>query len=230
MTKKHIIGFIRSALLTASLISITTVSATTNEMAERLKPCAGCHDNTDADISDQDYAPSISGKPAEYLYQQLLNYREGRRINTVMNNMLAYLSTDYLYEIAVYYAQLEVSRRLSDGHKLSDKKAEQARRLVLRNDGEHPGCTECHGGDLRGNGVAIPGLRNLSAAYITAQLSSWQNDTRHAREPDCMRDVARSLSGSDVATVALWIEAADDSMLPALPASQPLPIECGAVK
>lgn len=232
MTTKDTLRILRNALLTVWLINANTASANTDEMAERLRPCSGCHDPVDALASGQDYAPSLTGKPVEYLYQQLLNYREGRRVNTVMNQMLAYLSREYLHEIATYYAQQEASRPVDehDSKSQSLERTERARLLVQRTDGEQPGCMACHGGDLRGNGIAIPSLRGLSAAYITAQLSAWQADSRHAREPDCMRDVAKSLNGSDITAVALWIEGVSESMLATTPPLDPLPVTCGAVQ
>lgn len=232
MTTKHTLKILRNALLTVWLINANTANANTDEMAERLRACSGCHDPIDAVASSQDYAPSITGKPVEYLYQQLLNYREGRRVNTVMNQMLAYLSREYLHEIATYYAQQEASRPVHehDSKRQSPERTERARVLVQLNDAEQPACIACHGGDLRGNGIAIPSLRELSATYITAQLSAWQADSRHARQPDCMRDVAKSLSGSDITAVAHWIEAASESMLAPTPPQDPLPVTCGAVQ
>ena len=201
-------------------------------MAERLRPCASCHEQSDEAAAQENYAPSIKGKPAEYLYQQLLHYREGRRVNKVMNHLLAYLSEEYLREIASYYSQFEAIQYVIPKKRLTQNPdlAEKAMRIVQENTSEHVACVACHGGDLRGDGIAIPSLRGLSATYISAQLSSWQNNARQARSPDCMAKVAKSLSSADIAAVADWIEVVNDSMLVPGPPLQPLPEPCGTVE
>lgn len=232
MTTKHPAKIILFVLFTICLSYLDIAIANTDDMVERLRPCAGCHERQDKVTSEENYAPSIKGKPVEYLYQQLLHYRDGRRVNTVMNKMLAYLSRDYLHDIATYYAQFEVDQYTNPGkrHIQTPENAEKARLLVQLTNGNQFACVACHGGDLRGDGVYIPSLRGLSATYINAQLSSWQNETRHARHPDCMAKVAKSLSGADVAAVAIWIETASESMLAPTPPLQPLPEPCGTVK
>lgn len=94
---------------------------------------------------------------------------------------------------------------------------------------ERPACVACHGADLRGDAFAIPGLRELSPAYISAQLGAWQSDTRHARQPDCMADVAKALSGADIDAVAHWIAHAVSLPTPRV-AIRKLPAPCGAVQ
>ena len=232
MTNLHRDNIICSLLLLMSLITANSASANADEISERVQPCAACHERGNEAALDEEYAPSITGKPVEYLYQQLLNYQEGRRLNRVMNQMLAYLSSEYLHEIASYYAKQEtIYKPTQSGIKpQSTEQTERARLLVQSTDGKQLGCIVCHGGDLRGNGVAIPSLRGLSANYISAQLGAWQTDSRHARQPDCMRDVANSLSGSDIAAVALWIANTNDSMLEPIPPLVPLPVPCGAVQ
>lgn len=228
---KRILG----AMLMACLAIGGTANANDDSMTERLRACAGCHEQAQS-VEPQalagaaNYAPSIKGKPVEYLYQQLLNYREGRRLNKVMNQMLANLSTDYLHEIASHYARQAVETQPLESSSQSAERAEYARQLVQQDNPEQPACAACHGADLRGNNTAIPSLRGLSAAYITAQLGAWQTDTRHARQPDCMRDVAKSLSGDDIDAVAHWIAAASDTQLPPGEPPDTLPLPCGAVQ
>ena len=207
-----------------------SVTASDEDMNLRLRACAGCHEQSNTANFDKNYAPSINGKPVEYLYQQLLNFQEGRRLNTVMNQMLAYLSPEYLHEIASYYAQQDPSSSAPEIKQQSDDQAARGRFLVQQGETGQPACATCHGGDLRGNDIAIPGLRGLSASYITAQLGAWQTSTRHARTPDCMAEVAKSLSGADIDAVAHWIATASDALLTAEAPLDPLPIECGAVQ
>jgi cytochrome c553 len=46
------------------------------------------------------YYPRLAGKPAGYLYHQLLNFRDGRRHYGLMTRMVDPLGNAYLMEIA----------------------------------------------------------------------------------------------------------------------------------
>ncbi len=205
-----------------------------DDMRDRLQACAGCHALADqAQAQGEVYSPSIDGKPVEYLYQQLLNFRDGRRDNPLMTQMLAYLSDDYLHDMAAYYAQKPLAHAadvsISSGNSTTD--SERGRNLVEQADGNRPACTACHGEDLNGDGVAIPGLRGLGAVYITAQLGAWQAGTRQARKPDCMSEVANALDGAGIAAIAQWVASAPAVAANTASTQAPeLPIPCGAVQ
>ena len=47
-------------------------------MQARVMGCATCH-GSQGQGTDNDYFPRLSGKPAGYLYNQLLAFRDGRR-------------------------------------------------------------------------------------------------------------------------------------------------------
>ncbi len=56
--------------------------------------------------TDNDYFPRLAGKPADYLFNQLQNFREGRRRYPPMNYLVTYLSDDYLHQIATYFSNM----------------------------------------------------------------------------------------------------------------------------
>ena len=58
-----------------------------DSMAQRVQACTGCHGPQGRAASDG-YYPRIAGKPAGYLYQQLLSFRDGRRQYALMANLL----------------------------------------------------------------------------------------------------------------------------------------------
>ena len=218
------------------LLMLLTCSASAAEpasaMAERLQPCAACH-GKEGHSAQQDYAPSIAGKPAEYLYQQLLNFRDGRRLNASMARMLAYLSEDYLREMAAYYAAQPANYA---EHKLTPAAVNSGARgqqLFLQGDDKQTllACATCHGEDGLGDGHAIPSLKGLPAKYMAAQLGAWQAKTRQARSPDCMATVAKRLTGDDIEAVTLWLASAPlEAAQSPRPTPRPLPLECGAVQ
>src|SRR3954464_7420997 len=75
-------------------------------LEQRVVACAACHGKQGEGLKANEYYPRIAGKPAGYLYNQLVNFRDRRRHSPVMNYMVAYLSDEYLREIAQYYANL----------------------------------------------------------------------------------------------------------------------------
>ena len=76
-------------------------------MTERMQACISCHGKEGKTIN-KEYLPRIAGKPAAYLFNQLLNFRDGRRNNAVMTHLLQPLSDAYLGEIATYFSTLEL--------------------------------------------------------------------------------------------------------------------------
>ena len=203
-----------------------------NTLEQRMKACAICHGDKGEGLLKNEYFPRLAGKPTQYLYNQLVNFRDKRRHAGVMNYMVAYLSDGYLYEIAEYYAKLSPpypppstradAAELARGGKLVAE-GDPARKL--------PACTSCHGKALTGVEPAIPGLLGLYPPYIASQLGAWKDGKRHAMEPDCMREVARTLTPDDIGAITAWLVAqpvpADAKPAPAN-SVQPSP-DCGGL-
>lgn len=187
-------------------------------MAQRMLACTGCH-GKDGRAVGSVYFPRIAGKPAGYLYNQLRNFRDGRRSYALMTGMVALLSDDYLQEIAQYFAALDLPYPAPAASNLSPQAASVAQALVERGDAQRklPACGSCHGAALTGVLPHVPGLLGLPRDYINAQLGAWKTGQRHAAEPDCMAQVARSLTADEVSAISAWLSA------------QPLPAATHAV-
>ena len=74
-----------------------------DSMEQRTLACSACH-GREGRAGPDGYYPRIAGKPAGYLYNQLLNFREGRRHYGLMAGLLDTLSDDYLWVIAQHFA------------------------------------------------------------------------------------------------------------------------------
>ena len=177
-------------------------------LAQRLQPCMACH-GAQGQASREGYLPRIAGKPAAYLYQQLINFRDGRRSNAAMAGLLAYQSEAYLREIAGYFAALNLPQKPLPAPTANAAVLARGQQLVLQGDGERklPACTACHGTALTGSLQAVPGLLGLPRDYLIAQLGAWQTGTRQALAPDCMAQITRRLAPADVSAVAAWLAA-----------------------
>ncbi len=157
-------------------------------MAARVQGCTACH-GVHGEGTDNDYFPRLAGKPADYLYNQLQNFREGRRKYPPMNYLVTYLSDDYLHQIATYFSQQRPPYPHAGQADVSPTTLARGQQIVLNGDASKqiPACAACHGKTLTGMQPAIPGLVGLHSDYISAQLGAWRSGTRHAIAPDCMQ-------------------------------------------
>jgi cytochrome c553 len=228
-----------AALLCLLCVGAATAAATPatrppDTMAQRLAPCLACHARLDADgrpLNDR-FFPRISGKPAGYLYNQLVNFRDGRRQFPAMTYMVEHLPDPYLKEIAGWFAAQHPPVAPTPAAELAPQVLERGRKLALQGDPARklPACIACHGQQLTGVEPALPGLLGLPRDYVNAQLGAWRNKTRRAHAPDCMAVVAERLSLEDVAAVSGWLasQPLTPDARPAATIARPLPLACGS--
>ena len=227
----------RTSIALASLL-LAAASAAAQErvpdtMAQRVLACTPCH-GKEGRATPNGYFPRIAGKPAGYLYHQLVNFREGRRQNEQMATLVAHLSDDYLREIAAHFAALDLPYPSPQPADLPAAALARGEALATRGDAarELPACAACHGSALTGARPAVPGLLGLSRDYLNAQLGAWRTGQRQALAPDCMAQIVKRLAPEDIAALSAWLASrplpADAHPAPALPAKAPL--DCGSMQ
>jgi len=202
-----------------------------NTIEQRVLACGYCHGKNGEGARRSEYYPRLAGKPVEYLYNQLIGFREKRRsASPIMTYMVGGLSDNYLHEIAQYYSGLkppypETTPR-ADAETLA-----RGQELAMRGDKTRdiPACASCHGTGLTGLLPAIPGILGLYPDYIGAQLGAWKDGKRNSVAPDCMARIASRLTGADVSAVSAWLatQPASADRLPLAVGSMKLPMECG---
>ncbi len=84
-----IIVIISAALLMEGRAALGQVAVTPNTMATKMQACTACH-GPEGRGTNNDYFPRLAGKPAGYLFNQLLAFKEGRRRYPPMNFLLEY--------------------------------------------------------------------------------------------------------------------------------------------
>ncbi|WP_199902474.1 c-type cytochrome [Azospirillum sp. B4] len=200
-------------------------------MDERLLACAACHGAQGAG-TDSDYFPRLAGKPAGYLLNQLVAFRDGRRKYAPMNYLLEFQPDDYLRKMAEYYAAQRPPLPPRPPTDAGKDVLDRGQTLVTQGNPATgvPPCGSCHGPTFTGMEPGVPGLVGLRANYISAQLGAFRYGTRTAIAPDCMQTIASSLTEADVAAVAAWLSSlpmpADPS--PARKGSNAMPLACGS--
>ena len=222
-------------LVFAALIAAVTAAGAApvfeDSMAQRTLACTGCH-GRQGRAGPDGYYPRIAGKPAGYLYNQLLNFRDGRRHYGLMARLLDPLSDAYLLEIARHFAALDVSYPAPQPTSLPAPMLQRGQALALQGDRSAgiPACVQCHGASLTGVLPNTPGLLGLPRDYLNAQMGAWRTGQRSAHAPDCMAQIARQLAPQDLTAVTGWLAAqplpADSKPVRAL--DRPPEIACGS--
>jgi cytochrome c553 len=222
------------SLLAATLMAFSPAfafSAPPDTMAQRMQACVVCH-GKEGRATNSGFFPRIAGKPAGYLYNQLVNFRDGRRKNAIMAYLLDNMSDEYLHEIADYFAHLDLPYPPPQTNDAPPDVLTRGEQLVRSGDPQRgvPACSQCHGAAMSGVAPATPGLLGLSRDYVLAQFGAWRAGTRNAAAPDCMSMVARRLSADDVTAAATWLSAQPARGKVAASADAParLPLDCGS--
>ncbi|WP_291519131.1 c-type cytochrome [Acidovorax sp.] len=202
---------IQSLALSAACLLAGTVFAqsvpASHDMAARVAACTTCH-GREGRATNSEYFPRLAGKPAGYLFEQLRNFRDGRRQQTYMNGLLANMSDAYLHDIAEYFASLDYPYSPPPASSAPSLQLARGKTLVFSGDPARgiPACASCHGEALTGVLPSVPSLLGLPRAYVAAQLGAWVTGQRRAIAPDCMAEVGRKLNSEDVHAVVSWLE------------------------
>ena len=204
-----------------------------NLLAKRMQPCTLCHAERGRATS-QGYYPRIAGKPAGYLFNQLINFRRSRRHFPTMVYFTQLQGDVSLRQMASYFAAQQLPYPPPEQPSVDAAVLERGRRLARQGDAsmQLPSCASCHGEQLLGVEPAVPGLLGVSLDYLLGQLGAWRNDTRRAEPPDCMAQIAQRLSPIDLAAVTAWLasQAVTDEGRPTTSLPQPPPLRCGSIE
>jgi cytochrome c553 len=214
------VAMVIGLLTTTSVAKAQTPSKViVDSMAERVKACIVCH-GKEGRATNDGFFPRIAGKPTDYLFNQLTNFRDGRRQQVHMNYLVGNLSDAFLRDMATYFANLDLPYAAPPISTSNAAALERGRTLVLQGDPSKKidACISCHGQSMMGMRSASPSLLGLPRDYLVAQLGAWQTGARKAHAPDCMAGVAKQLDPVDVAAVTQWL------------AAQPISIEMGKAK
>lgn len=202
----RLIGRVTLLCWLGSACVVTRATPFEDTMAQRTLACTGCHGPQGRSGPDG-YYPRLAGKPAGYLYNQLLNLQQGKRNYPLMQNLLAPLDDTYLRAIADYFSGLEIAYPAPAPQSTDKASLARGQQLVRQGDAslQIPACVQCHGNALTGTQPSVPGLLGLPRDYLNAQLGGWQNGQRQAQAPDCMAAIAKRLSDADVHALSSWL-------------------------
>lgn len=170
-----------------SLVSSSLYAADIKAGEQKAAQCASCHGAKG--ISNTGQYPNLAGQHATYLSSQLSAFKEGTRVNSVMQSIVAKLTEADMDNLAEFFASLQNESVNSKAKVSADANAKFAM------------CTGCHGSKGEGRG-SFPKLANQNAEYLTAQLLAFKNGTRKG---GAMPAMAAALSEEDIKTLSAYL-------------------------
>ena len=122
-----------------------------DSLEARVQGCVTCHGQS-GQGTNNGYYPRIAGKPAGYLYNQLMAFRDGQRKYPPMNYLVAYLPDAYLREIAEHFAKQRPPFAAKEQAGADAATVARGQALVTGGDSTKniPACIACHGKRLTG--------------------------------------------------------------------------------
>jgi cytochrome c553 len=187
----------RRALLPLVPFALTAVSAAWGADAvagkTKAQPCAACH-GPDGN-STNPLVPSLAGQTPLYIYYQLLQFREQRRVNEQMSPFAAALTDAEMKDIAAYFS----SQKPRGTSEPADETRSAAGKAVVA--ANH--CDSCHTPTFAGQ-QHIPRIAGLQYDYLVRQLRGFKSGER----PDidgAMTSAAEPLSDQDITAVSRYL-------------------------
>src|SRR5271154_5087811 len=195
--------WILAATISGAIVSNSALPAGTVEAgATKAIVCQACHGAT-GNSTNPDW-PSLAGLGADYIAEQLQNFKDGKRANPIMAPIAAPLSAQDMADLGAYFDTLTNSGLEADpsdwqaGEKLY-RGGDKARGI--------PACIACHGPTGLGNEPAkVPALRGEQSVYIAKQLNAYAAGARPPGPGGIMPVIAKRLTADDVRNLSSYVQ------------------------
>jgi cytochrome c553 len=195
--------WILAATISGAIVSNSALPAGSVETgATKAVVCQACH-GANGNSTNPEW-PSLAGIGADYIAEQLKNFKDGKRNNPVMMPNAMTLSADDMADLGAYFDSLTNTGLEADpsywqaGEKLY-RGGDQARAI--------PACMACHGPAGRGNEPAkFPALRGQQSVYVMKQLNDYASGARSTGPNGIMQTIAKRLSPEDIRNLASYLQ------------------------
>jgi cytochrome c553 len=195
--------WILAATISGILVSTAALTEPSVEAgATKAATCQACH-GANGNSTNPEW-PSLAGLGADYIADQLNNFKTGKRASPVMMPMAANLTTNDMADLGAYFDSLTNTGLEADpsfwaaGEKLY-RGGDQARGI--------PACIACHGATGKGNEPAkFPALRGQQSGYVVKQLNDYASGTRTSGPNGIMQTISKRLSAEDIRNLASYLQ------------------------
>jgi cytochrome c553 len=192
-----------AATLSGVFVSTSALPAGTAEAgATKAVTCQACHGGNGNSVNP-DY-PSLAGLGADYIAEQLKSFKEGKRVNAIMQGMAATLSPDDMADVGAYFDSLP-----NTGLEADPSYWQAGEKLYRGGDAARgiPACMACHGPTGHGNAPAkFPALRGQQPKYVVKQLTDYASGARTTGPNGVMQTIAKRLTQEDMRNLASYVE------------------------
>jgi cytochrome c553 len=158
-----------------------------------IQQCTMCHGAQGVSAAD---TPNLAGQYPEVIVKQMVDYRNGDRVSTIMQALAANLRDRDLADIAAYYASLPKVRKTplpySDAVPALVRVGDPLRNIAP--------CASCHGGIDRKFGT--PWLEGMPKQYLLDQLRAFASGARRNDSHAQMRNMSRAMTPQEIDEVA----------------------------
>jgi cytochrome c553 len=162
--------------------------------------CAACH-GADGN-STISLNPKLAGQHPEYILKQLTNFKEGKRVNTIMAGIVANLTKEDMQGLAEYYAgqKQTLGKAKSNGAGSLGEKIYRGGIVAT----SVPACAACHGANGAGIPKQYPRVAGQHADYALQQLRTLRTAER-ANAP-MMMTIAAKMTDAEMQAVADYMQ------------------------
>jgi cytochrome c553 len=154
---------------------------------KKAETCVACHGPNGNSVQPQ--FPILAGQTARYIYLQVKDFKEGRRVEPQMDPFLKDLSREDMFDLAAFFAAQKL--RSAPGFKADPVKAARGKKKA-----EETLCTMCHLGGFMGQNE-IPRVAGQHYEYTVKQLKDFKNGKR-TNDAGNMASVSKTLSDQDM--------------------------------
>ena len=191
-------AIMKNAMIVAIAASSTFVAAHVDAQsdaatADKAKVCEACH-GPNGNSTNPQY-PILAGQTARYIYEELKDFKEGRRHDPQMEPIAKTLSADDALALGEFFSQ---QQKAPNGFKADPAKVDAGAKKA-----DQALCVMCHGTGLMGQNE-VPRLAGQAYEYIKQQLIDFRTHTR-TNDAGNMASVVSGLSDQDIDDLAQYL-------------------------
>jgi cytochrome c553 len=195
--------WILAATISGAIVSNSALPAgNVQSGASKAVVCQACH-GANGNSNNPEW-PSLAGVGADYIAEQLKNFKEGKRNNPVMMPNAMSLSPDDMADLGAYFGSLT-----NTGLEADPSYWQAGQKLYQSGDAARgiPACMACHGPTGYGNEPAkFPALRGQQSVYLAKQLNDYASGARNTGPNGIMETIAKRLSPDDIRNVSSYLQ------------------------
>jgi len=170
--------------------------------AAKSAACQACHGPKGNSVNPE--WPSLAGLGAQYIVQQLQNFKSGKRANPIMTPNVLALTPEDMADLGAYFGS-----QVNTGVEADTTTGKAGEKLYRGGDKAHgiPACVACHGPAGRGmESAKFPSLRGQHSVYVAKQLADYASGARTTGPNGIMPTIAKRLSGDDIRNVSTFVQ------------------------